>query len=216
MNDDFSGALVPLGDGDFPAPTDLKVRLTEQLNAHVQRIRDERGEVTGREDTFDLIRRLTAAGERLGEYSRAFGAVAKTTKDIVEEELFEAVGEQDGIPSSNLRVPTAGGDINVNRDIQNIYDIDMHQVIAVLAHRIDAIWEADRVVDPGQEPLEFAIEVAEEALKFVGAAKPKVTAVRALAEQLSRDGDDQLAKVARDSIRKTQKFKGIKVDRKAS
>jgi hypothetical protein len=47
MSTDFSGALVPLGDGDFPAPTDLKTHLTRQLNEHVQRIRDERGEVTG-------------------------------------------------------------------------------------------------------------------------------------------------------------------------
>lgn len=215
MSTDFSGALVPLGEGDFPAPTDLKVHLTRQLNEHVQRIRDERGEVTGPEDCYDLIRRLTAAGERLGEYSRVFGAVAKTTKDVTEEELSEAVGEQDGIPTSNLRVPTAGGDINVNRDIQNIYDIDMSQVVAVLAAQVSARWQLAEE-SPAEHPEEFAIAVAEVALTFVGATKPKVTAVRGLADQLSRDGDDQLAKIARDSIRQTRKFKGIKVDRKAS
>jgi hypothetical protein len=223
MNDDFSGALVPLGDGDFPAPTDLKVRLTEQLNAHVQRIRDERGEVTGPEDTFDLIRRLTAAGERLGDYGRAFMAVAKTTKDIVEEEHLEAVGDSDGIPASNLKVPTAGGDISITRDLQNQYDIDMDQVVAVLAAQTALAWGERACQDlqlstPSEQPEQFAIEVALTALSFVGAAKPKVTSVRALAEQLSRDGDDQLAKVARDSIRKTVKYRGVnvKVERKAS
>lgn len=215
MNDDFAGALIPLGEGNFPAPSDLKTRLTEQLNEHVQRIRDERGEVTGPEDTFDLIRRLTAAGERLGEYGRAFTAVAKTTKDIVEEEHLEAVGDSDGIPASNLKVPTAGGDILITRDLQNVYDIDMEQVVAVLAAQVSTSFEK-RGGDPARQPEDYAIEVALTALTFVGAAKPKVTAVRALAEQLSREGDDQLAKVARDSIRKTQKFKGIKVDRKAS
>lgn len=214
MND-LSGALVPLGGGSFPAPTDLKLKLIEDLNDHVTRIRQERGEVTDREDTYDLIRRLTQAGERLGEYSRAFGAVAKTTKDVIEEELFEAVDEQDGIPMSNLRVPTAGGSISVNRDMANRHDIDMSQVIAVLAAQIAAVWKFDQR-DPATAPEEFAIEVAEAALTFVGAAKPKVTSVRALADQLSREGDDQLAKVARDSIRTTQIYKGIKVERKAS
>jgi len=212
---DLSGALVPLGSGDFPAPSDLKRRLTESLNEHVARIREERGEVTGQEDTFDLIRRLTEAGERLGEYARAFGAVAKTTKDVVEEELHEAVGDTDGIPTSNLNVPSAGGDIAISRDLQNIYDIDMSQVVAVLTAQIAATWQATDTA-PGERPEEFAIEVALAALTFVGAAKAKVSAVRALADQLSRDGNDQLARVARDAITKRVEYRGIKVDRKAS
>lgn len=215
MSDELAGALVPLGAGNFPAPSVLKVKLTEMLNEHVQRIRDDRGEVTGEEDTYNLVRRLTDTGERLMEYSRAFAGVAKTTKDIVAEELLEAVGEMDGIPTSNMRVPAAGGDINVTRDIQNIYDIDMSQVISVLAAQMSAAW-AHADLTPANQPEEFAIAVAEQALFFVGAAKPKVTAVRGLAEQLARDGDDQLAKVARDSIRKTQVFKGVKVERKSA
>lgn len=216
LDADVSGALTPLGSGNFPAPTDLKRLLLADMESHVARLRAERGEVTGPEDCFDLIRRLTQAGERMGEYQRAFGAVAKTAKDITEEELLEAVDEQDGIPTSNLIVPTAGGDIKVNRDIQNVYDIDMRQVVAVLAAQAADRWLNELNVDPADKFEEFAIEVAEAALSFVGAAKPKVTAVRALADELSRAGDDQLARVARDAISKHVKYRGIKVERKAS
>lgn len=214
--EDMTGALVPLGGGDdIPAPTDLKKQLVDSMETHVVRIRADRGEVTNPSDTFDLIRRLTAVQERMGDYQRAFGSVAKTAKDYLEEELFEAVHEQDGIPMSNLTVPTAGGDIQLKRNTENVYDIDMGQVVAVIAARLSGSWGVEEG-GAAARPEEFAIAVALEALAFFSAPKPKVTAVRALAVQLAREGDDKLAGVALDAISKKVKYKGITVERKAS
>ncbi len=202
---------------DLPAPLDLRTALWEAINDGVERVRVNRGVTSAREDHFYMIRGLQALRDVTADYERLFKDLDKLLVQIIEEEHLDAVGESDGIPTGNLRVPTAGGDINVTRDLQNLYDIDMEQVVSVLAAQTASAWERDGREPTGQpeEIAEFAIEVALTALSFVGAAKPKVTSVRALAEQLSRDGDDQLAKVARDSIRKTVKFKGIKVDRKA-
>lgn len=218
MDSPERGALVPLGEGiDLPDPTQLRQQLTESLRTHSARLRKERGVVTGPEDCYDLIRRLAAVQERMGDYSRAFLAVGRSAKDEQEEELASAVGEQDGIPTSNLRVPTAGGDVLLRRDLVNEHEIDIRQVVAVLAAMVADEWHTiglDR--NPPQiqiRPEKFAIEVTLRALELVGAAKPKVTQVRALADTLARRGDDQLAKIARDAIRTTQTYKGIKVER---
>lgn len=207
---DVSGALAPLGSGNFPAPTELKTILITALNERVARIRADRT-VTCPEDAFPLVRSLNECQERMGDYQRAFAAVAGEAKNIAKEEYAEVVPEQDGVPLSDLTVPTAGGDIRFKRDMRNTHDIDMHQVVAVLAAQTAARWTGEQWAVAGPE--EFAIEVALSALEFVGAAKPKVTAVRALAAQLSRDGDDRLAAVARSAIVTTRKFHGVKVER---
>lgn len=208
-----AGALVPLGTGDgLPDPTELKRQLTEQLTAHVARIREDRGPVTQQADTYDLVRRLTSVRERLGDYSRAFTAVADSAKGCLEEELFEAVSEQDGIPTAPLNVPTAGGDITVRADTSNVHDIDMSQVIACLSLLVFAEQTAD-----GQRPdiVEFGQAVAERALDFVGAAKPKVSKVRAFASELARAGQNDLSAIAVSAIVTRKVYRGVKVERKA-
>lgn len=219
-----TGALVPLGTGDdLPDPTELKRQLTEQLTEHVRRIREERGPVTQPADTYDLVRRLTAVRERLGDYSRAFTGVADSAKGCLEEELFEAVSEQDGIPTAPLNVPTAGGDITVRADTSNAHDIDMSQILACLAAMVADEWvqtfhtdpERGGLAMPRDEPEQFAIEVAERALDFVGAAKPKVSKVRAFASKLARAGRDDLSAVASSAIVTRRVYNGIKVERKA-
>lgn len=209
-----TGALVPLGTGDgLPDPTELKRQLTEQLTEHVRRIREERGPVTQPADTFDLVRRLTTVRERLGDYSRAFTGVADSAKGCLEEELFEAVSEQDGIPTAPLNVPTAGGDITIRADTSNSHDIDMSQVIACLSLQVFEEWTAG-----GREPydiVDFGQAVAERALDFVGAAKPKVSKVRAFASELARAGRDDLSAIAASAIVTRRVYNGIKVERKA-
>lgn len=218
----FSQSLVPLPTSNLPGlptPHDTRVELQERLEEAVAKVRAERT-VHSPEDTFALIRSVQGASELMIEYGKAFTAVAATGKKILEEELFEAVGEQDGIPLSGLTVPhRAGGDIRLGVRVKNEYFFDMDQVVAALAALVASEWEAalesgDTDATPTSAPQVFARAVAMRALELMGATKPKVTQVKRVAHDLSANGDDQLARIVLDAIGMNRKFEGISVDRK--
>lgn len=217
----FNNSLVPFPTSHLPGlptPHDTRVELTERLNEAVARVRAERGEVHGREDTYALIRSVQSVSELISDYSSAFKAVAGVGKQILEEELFEAVGESDGIPVSGLTVPHSGTNIAITRKTHNEYNIDTGQVLAALAALVANEWNRAAAcgvltITPESEPEQFAMAVAERALIMVGAATLKVTHVRALAVELAASGEDQLAAIVNDAIDKHLKYDGISVKR---
>lgn len=218
----FSQSLVPFPERQLPGlptPHDTKTFLTERLNEAVVRVRTERT-VHSPEDTYALIRSVQGVSELIAEYGNAFKAVAATGKKILEEELFEAVGEQDGIPLSGLTVPhRQGGDIRIGVKTKNDYFFDMNQVVAALTALVASEWQDAHAVGatditPASEPEQFAISVAMRALELMGASQPKVTQVKRVAHDLSASGDDKLARVVLDAIGKNRKFEGITVERK--
>lgn len=217
----FSQALVPFPVRQLPGlptPHDMRVFLVERLLEAVAHERAERGEVNGREDTYRLIRSVQAFDELMGDYAATCVAVAKTGKGIIEDELFSAVGDSDGIPMSGMVVPQTGGDIQISRKTHNDYFVDLPQVIAALAALVSAEWAAafvDKATDitPSSDPEQFACAVAHRACEFLGGAKPKVTKVRGLAHDLAAAGEDQLAAVVSDAITKNLKYDGIDVKR---
>lgn len=181
------------------------------------KVRAERT-VHGREDTYSLIRSVQSVSELLTEYSNAFKAVAATGKDILAEELVEAVGEQAGIPTSGLTVPHGGTNIQIDRKTHNEYFIDTPQVLGALAALVAVEWARDLAanatdIDPWIAPEMFAMSVAQRALTMVGAANLKVSHVRALAVELAGAGEDALSAVVSDSIKKNVKYDGISVKR---
>ncbi|HEY2086981.1 MAG TPA: hypothetical protein VGH54_13305 [Mycobacterium sp.] len=216
----FSQSLVPFPTQrlpGLPTPHDTRVELVERLLEAVVQARKERT-VHGREDTFALIRSVQAFDELMAEYAAAFTAVTTTGKGVIEDELFTAVGDSDGIPTSGMTVPQAGGDIQITRKTHNDYFVDLPQVIAALSALVSAEWAAafvSKVTDitPSSDPEQFACAVALRACEFLGAAKPKVTKVRGLAHDLAAAGEDQLAAVVSDAITKNLKYDGIDVKR---
>lgn len=218
-----SGALVPLTHETRPAlpePSDLARILKDQIEEAVAASRKARGLVLEQEDTFPLVRDLRETQSRLGEYASAFKRSADHIQPIIEEELIEAVGEKDGIPTSGMRVPAAGGDITVNRDMDNVYSYDMPQVISAVTALIVGEWE-DRAIRepdtspiPGEAPEEFAIAVALRVLDLFGAKLPGVTKIKAVATDLSRAGQDRIAAAVRGAITKTEVYKGITITQK--
>ena len=217
----FSHSLVPFPTEQLPGlptPHEMRVGLTQQLNEAVARIRKERGEVHGREDTYPLIRSVHGVNELYTAYSKAILAVTKVGTEVIEEELVAAVGEQEGIPTSNLTVPQGGTNITITRKTHNEYFIDTQQVLGALTALVEAEWRADFAagrtdVTPSSEPEQFAMSVAERALAMVGAADLKVTHVRALAADLAGAGEDKLSGVVTDAIRSNRKFDGVSVKR---
>ena len=215
----FTAELVP-----FPVETHLpglpepgKVRagLQEQFDRAVAKERERRGEVRRPSDTWVMVRAVEGFRTLVGDYARALTSVADDAKSVLEEELFEAHGEQDGIPNGPLQVPGDGEVITVKAKTQNEYDIDSFQVMAALAALEAKRWQGDPTVpDPADDPERFGMAVAMAALRMMGAADLKVTRVKALAMELGLAGEDGLSQVVSDAIRKRRVFKGIDVQHK--
>jgi len=183
----------------LPDPQDLKRVVKERVALAYADLHAARGEVLKPEDTFDLHRRLQATREQMDGYARGFKEVATLIGQLQEEELVEAVGEQDGIPTSGLTIPTAGGDIVVKPSFKRVNDIEPDQVRAAIVHGITEAWiepvehaavhSADLLEDRLREMLEQALSM----LVATGKWEPQVSKLKATAAEWARNGHDDLA-----------------------
>jgi hypothetical protein len=88
----------------------LRRDLIAALRNSTTAVRDARGTVVVPEDTYDLVRRLTSAGESLRSVAEAFTAAAKEADAIIEEEALAVSGaELDGVLLASLFVPDGVG-----------------------------------------------------------------------------------------------------------
>ena len=219
MTEPFSAELVPFPVErhlpGLPEPHRVRVALSEQFDRAVARERERRGEVLRPSDTWPMVRAVESFRSLVGDYARALTRVSDDAKKVLEEELFEAQGEQDGIPNAPLAVPHDGQIITVKAKPQNEYDIDADQVMHALAALEAKRWRSDPDAPaPADVPELFAVGVAMAALRMMGAADLKVTRVKALAMELGLAGEDALSQVVTDAIRKRRLFKGIDVQTK--
>jgi hypothetical protein len=225
------GAQLELSGGRLPTARTIRAELRTQLNSAVLAERDRRGEVLRPEDTWAMQRSLASVVEVCGEYSRAFADAVKEAKQIAEEELIEAVGEQDGAPNQGMTVPDAEGDVKISLDNRNDYEIDTEALASAIAFLIisDARgqisgWLGAMTSDNRDEAHEgyaatedmiasFIIEAIREFTKL-GTFKPGVMKARAFIKELGRVPDaDGVASSVASSIRKTSQYKGVKVER---
>jgi len=222
--EDVQGALMPHRPLDaLPAPADLKALLLHKIEHGVAAMRAERGDVHMPEDTFALQRELAYAKDVLGEYGRAFAAAEKVALQIAEEELIEAVGEQDGIPNEPLIVPDGRGDVRVAPDFKNEYQFDLDSLIEVVAVRwgsdLARLIALDGAAPPNVDVPVTAVRTVRDALNellSLGSFLPSVRAVDAYAKHVARQGDDNMSAVVRSAKRKTRKYKGVKITRESS
>lgn len=212
-------------------PQDLKRRILQAVQEGYQALTEARGPVGMPEDTFDVQRRLGSAGERLKGYAEAFNAGFKMVTTLAEEELVEAVGEQDGVPREGLTVPDAGGDLRIAPRYENEYQGDVEQLASVVAAEtlqtayspeyprvvdlVRAIVEGD-AGDPErlEEQLHEMLTDTLYRMLTLGKFTPQVTKVKTYAAGLSRNGMDSLAAIARTSLTKTSVYKGVTTVRK--
>lgn len=87
----------------------LRTELPVALRSSVVALRRARGTVVTEEDTYDVVRRLTDAGEVLRRVAEAFSAAAREADALIEEEAITVHGEDDGIPRASLFVPDGAG-----------------------------------------------------------------------------------------------------------
>lgn len=226
--------LVPVLLADLPEPSSLRRVLLDQVESAYAALRAARGPVTVPEDTFDAQRRLVQARELFAGYSDAFRKARTRIAQILEEELVEAVGEQDGRPNQGLTVPDASGDIRVSLDMARVHDIDTDALVSWVAasytQRLTELISASLgSLGPAYPPADggewatssYAGDVYTEvqgalfALLGLGSFTPQVSKVRALAETLARNGHDSDAAVVRGTIVTRSTYQGLKVERKS-
>lgn len=168
-----------------------------------------RGQVTRPEDVFDLVRRIGHEHEQFKAYQRVFTEAVKLLHQLLEEELVEAVGEQDGIPNQGLTVPDAEGDIRLSLDTPRVYSIDMAQVWSVVANRLA---DDARVTEVG-DPVPWTVYALVIMLSELGKFEPQVSKIRAYAATLARAGLDKEAAIVSSAITENRPYKGVKFER---
>lgn len=216
------GLVISAG-RQMPSPRTIAAVLKDQLNAAVLGERRRRGQVVSEEDTFPMQRSLAKVVETCGEYARAFQTAGKEAKAVAEEELIDAVGEQDGMPLSGLLVPDAEGDVRISLDTSNDYDIDLESLISAsvfltLETNRDQVeglteCEAEPETKAQLDVLADLLDTAMRGLISLGSFKPQVSKVKAFKAELARlpEADGVASTVV---VRKKVNYRGVKIERK--
>jgi hypothetical protein len=197
----------------------VRRHLIHSLRASAAALRTGRGTVIAAEDTYDLVRRTTAAGEVLRMWRDAFEAAAREADAIAEEEAITAMGEADGIPLGSLFVPDGAGQrIAIRADYAPGSDAwDLDSLKGWLAEdtvaELGLGGESDRPVLTVQETVSV-VRDALDRLTALGRFSPGAAAIKALRTKLAERGRDRDAAVL-GQLRSTgdRKYRGVKITR---
>lgn len=210
--------LEPQFGPQMPAPHTLVGILRQRLEAMVLELREERGEVHVPEDVYPSVLRVGALIEGLQDYAAAFKKIAGEAKAYVQDDLEAAVGEQDGIPNSGMKVPDPDGtNLRVDLDTTGEYSFDLEAIMRGIAVQLMTEFPNDArdpALDGDQADGELYVMLlkAMERLQATGQYRPQVTKVRALATEIART-DPKVASTITSTIKRTNVFKGIKIKR---
>lgn len=198
---------------------EIRKGLVAALRVAATEVRAARGTVVAAEDTYDLVRRTTAAGEALRMWRDAFDAAAREADSIAEEEALTAVGEADGIPLGSLFVPDGAGQrIAVRADYapgSDTWDLDSMKgwLAEDTVAELGLGEETDRPVLTVQEVVSV-VRDALDRLTALGRFSPSVTAVKTLRTRLAERGrDSDAAVLGQLRSRGDRVYKGVKITR---
>jgi hypothetical protein len=203
------------GAGHLPAPHDLVGMLRARLEEVIANARRGRGEVLTPEDTFEMQLGLAGVIEGLTDYARAFQKIAKEAKGYVEDELIEAVGEQDGIPMAGLKVPDPDGTtVAISRETVNEYTFDNDALFTAVAHFVLAGRAGDGPMHQDAVWLIPLITSAMTQLVALGKFEPQISKVKAFTAELSRlEGGPPIASTVTSTTRKKPIYTGVRIKR---
>jgi hypothetical protein len=220
----------------FPDHRTLGKALQDGVNATMAQLRAARGDVVSEEDVYAAVRWAQGISEQFTEYGRAFAGAAALIGQYAEEELVEAVGEQDGIPLKSATVPDVDGtDIKLAKTTSNTHHIDRDAILQALAVSLvqgeDLAGQVGLIlsdlyerVQPASEEVQNATyETAEsrlveflleafEALTDLGSFSLQVSKVNAFKTELARR-DTMLASTVTGAMRTTTEYTGVKMSR---
>lgn len=229
---------APIGDASGQLDADslralapvLRRDLIASLRGAATQVRQARGTVVVPEDTYDLVRRLTSAGESLRAVASAFTEAAKEADAIVEEEALAVSGaELDGVLLASLFVPDGVGQriaVRADRessssvwDLDTLYGFVAEQTVADEGRKPEPALVAD-----GDDPADVPVWTNDEAVSLVrdgidrlvglGKFTPGAKPIEALRKRLAEQQRDAEAGVIRQVRQVTPgAYKGVKITR---
>lgn len=205
---------VVVAGATMPATPSVLRQMRDHLTNVVLQARAERGEVHTAEDVFPVVNRLADVIDGLDDYAHAFKTVRAEAVGFIGDELELAVGEQDGIPTSGLKVPAPDGTtVDVALDVTSgKYSFDLDALIkVVVADQIGWLDDPDHGDDPAWSTPEAAMERAIHAALALGSFTPQVTKVQAFKEEVARTDPKMASTIQWTKADNT--FKGVKVKR---
>lgn len=215
--------------GNLPDPVELRRlvngRVTDVVGHHRAGRRRE-GDDGDRPLGPDRVRPLTLQLARIYDglhgVAAAFESGSKLAQSYLAEEQIEAHGEQSGIPNDTLKVlDDDGSTVSVRADVVGEWSArDVEPVLRAAAVVTLAERSGDLVAHGVPETPEFG-ELLESVLvdaltRLTAAGKfaPQVTKVKALADLAARV-DPDVAAAARDTMYRTNRLRGTKIERKS-
>jgi hypothetical protein len=208
---------------------EIRTGLIDALRSSATAVRAARGTVVTPEDTYDLVRRLTAAQEALTQWQQAFAAAADEAAALVAEEAATANGEQDGIINGSLFVPDGEGQrIAVRNDFGNrpsVWDVGtltgwvieeeiadykagdpLQTALRRAGTSAPMMWDDDQVQQVARAVVDRLLDL--------GTYTPKVSAVESLRKKLAGQQRDADATVI-GQVRHVgpAPYKGVKITR---
>lgn len=190
----------------MPATPSVLRQMRDHLSNVVRQARAERGEVHTPEDVFPVVNRLADVIDSLDDYAHAFRTVRAEAVGFIGDELELAVGEQDGIPASGLKVPAPDGTtVDVALDVTSgKYSFDLDALIKVAL--VSALVAGDLPAD--------AMDGADQVIRTVlgmGSFSPQVTKVQAFKDEVARTDPKMASTIT--WTRADNVFKGVKIKR---
>jgi hypothetical protein len=216
---DLSLSAVDLDQLRAAAPA-LRTQLIDALRADVTERREGRGSVVVPEDTYPLVRRLTAVEEVLRQFAQAFTDAAGEAAALIAEEATIALGEQDGVPNGSLFVPDGAGQrIKVSPDWDSNAKGDVWDVGSLIGWLAEDQTEDAGVnieEDGGWTP-QIVAGVASDAMNrllALGRFTPSVKAVESLRLRAAEREDDATAALLRQLRTRGERiYRGVKITR---
>lgn len=220
----------------FPSHQTLGKALQDGVNATMAQLRAARGEVVTEEDVYEAVRWAQGIAESFHEYGRAFAGAAALVGQYAEEELTEAVGEQDGVPLKSLTVPDVDGtNIRLAKETSNVHHINKAAVLQALAVSLvqhqDVAGQLAEILSDLYARVELADDARQEAtyetaegqlvdfllqafveLEALGSFNLQVSKVEAFRTELARQ-DTLMASTVAGAMGKTTKYTGVKMSR---
>lgn len=210
-------------DGMRQAAPVLRDRLTALLRDSARLIREARGTVVAPEDTYDLTRRLTAAGEVMRQWRDAFDAAAREADALIEEEAVTVFGESGGVPNASLFVPDGAGQrIAVRAEWDSAKDAwDLDSLAGWIAEttvadegRSDRLGNAEGAPVWNNEEAVSLVRDGIDRLLALGRFSPGVKLIEAARLRLAERGRDAEAAVLRQvRTRGARVYKGVTITR---
>jgi hypothetical protein len=199
--------------------------LIDALRSSAFDLRKGRGTVVVPEDTYDLVRRVTAAEEVLRQWSQAFTAAAAECVAIAEEEALTANGSYPGVeeaPSGSLFVPDGSGwriavrpDWHSGESAWDVPSLVGWLVDDEIADATAALRNDGQLLTPAVE--EYAREVARgvvDRLLALGRYTPGASKIEALRRRLAgQQRDDDAAVIRQVRSVGPRRYAGVKVTR---